>query len=241
MKRKIFWAVALLAILSMTAVAPLVQAQDKKKQEQLQNELMTLEQKMATGKATQADFARYQEVGIEMLMLMNPKLTRAQAQAQQQQMMQTEMLPEVETKSSRQLELERQEQQIQAQFEKQQQQLEQQEAERKLYPGDTRGWPSSAWLRNAFDAKLSSLKQPAGTNASYDKESSTIYLTGANANTFQELKKQIESALGSKMEGSGNSFEAVLSEAKGRFGSAILVKIYLEGNQIRIVRWQTAA
>jgi hypothetical protein len=49
-----------------------------------------------------------------------------------------------------------------------------------MYPRKTRGWPGAAVFR---DRKVSALKQPAGTTASYahDGNRLEVYLNGGNA------------------------------------------------------------
>ena len=63
------------------------------------------------------------------------------------------------------------------------------------------GWPAAKLKNWGFP----DLEQPAGVKSSYVEESSktwstlTIYMTGANAKTLQELKQQIEKRVGAKV------------------------------------------
>jgi hypothetical protein len=236
---KLAWMLIFVAVIG-TAAAPLVQAQD-------QASLMKEQQALAKKKnRTPAETQRIMDINIEIMMLNG--MTREQAEAMlAQQMGMTDQQRQQQQQQTADLKKgfeQAQEQQRQAELASQQaQERDRQLHEAQLYPGDTRGWPSTAWLRTAFEGKLNSLKQPAGTNASYDNKESVIYLTGANANTLQELKRQIESALGRQMTGSGNSFDGILIEGKrGRFDdSPVQVRIELEGNRITITRWQSAA
>ena len=70
-------------------------------------------------------------------------------------------------------------------------------SENSITQGTKAGWPTAelkTW-------SLEYLKQPAGVKSSYTEEkySLTVYMTGANAKTLQELNQQIEKARGEKM------------------------------------------
>jgi hypothetical protein len=107
-------------------------------------------------------------------------------------------------------------------------------------PGYNAGWPA-AQLRGRWPA-WGNLRQPAGTNASYNGEGNwaeVIYLTGANANVLQDLKRQIERITGKKMEGSGNRFSVYYRGSNIDGGS--IIDIELSGTQITIRFLEDAA
>jgi hypothetical protein len=115
------------------------------------------------------------------------------------------------------------------------QEQERREAEqRRLYPGETRGWPT-AQLR---ERGIPDLRQPAGTNVSYngnEKYVEVIYLTGANANTLQDLRQQMVTITGKQITISGNRFIVEYSSSgSGRFRSSSSLDVDLQGNQITI-------
>jgi hypothetical protein len=127
-------------------------------------------------------------------------------------------------------------------FNQRQSQPRPREPEKPKLPGQNAGWPAAQLRERA----LGSLRQPAGTSASYDGDSewvSQIYLSGANANTFQQLKQQIETMTGSKMEGIQNGGFRVMYRTigSGRMASRSYIEIYLEGNTITIRVWDSAA
>jgi len=68
-----------------------------------------------------------------------------------------------------------------------------------LAQGAKAGWPTAL----IGEWGLPNLKQPAGTKSSYTGENEgytlTVYMTGANAKTLQELKQQIEKVTGKQM------------------------------------------
>jgi hypothetical protein len=212
MKVKIFWAVALLAILSITAAVPLAQAQDQKKIDQLQKELEQLGAKSQKGTATEKEMQRMMDLTIEITMLKNPGMTYDQAIAHLQQMNSGQIATakaQAEAEDKRAAEQRKRDDAAAEQAKKrEQEQLQRQAQEKDMYPGDTRGWPSTALLQ---ERGLASLKQPAKTNASYNSLENNagierILLTGANANTLQDVKQQIEKITGKQMTGSGNKF-----------------------------------
>ena len=65
--------------------------------------------------------------------------------------------------------------------------------------GKTKGWPTAQLAKWG----LPNLKQPAGVQSSYtfnpDEGDLMVYMTGANKNTFQGLKQQIEKVAGEPM------------------------------------------
>jgi len=65
--------------------------------------------------------------------------------------------------------------------------------------GKTKGWPTAILAKRGFP----NLKQPAGVQSSYtvdDRDYLIVYMTGANKNTFQGLKQQIEKVTGKPMQ-----------------------------------------
>jgi transposase len=113
------------------------------------------------------------------------------------------------------------------------QQLQQQQQQ----PGQNAGWPA-AQLR---ERGIANLQQPSGTQASYNGDANwveIIYLTGANANTMQALKRQIETIARKTMEGSGNKFSVYY---RGERGNGSIIYIELAGAQINIWFFEDAA
>jgi hypothetical protein len=70
-----------------------------------------------------------------------------------------------------------------------------------LPQGTKAGWPTAELKNWGFP----DLKQPDGVKSSYTEESTenisslTVYMTGANAKTLQELKQYIEKKIGMKI------------------------------------------
>ena len=110
-----------------------------------------------------------------------------------------------------------------------------------MYPGTNRGWPTAQLREKGF----ANLQQPTGTQASYNGNEyfvDEIYLTGANANTLQALKRQIETITKKTMEGSGNSFRVVYRESgSGKMSSRSYINIELSGTQIKISFMESGA
>jgi hypothetical protein len=123
-------------------------------------------------------------------------------------------------------------------FEQRQRQPQQQAQtpqQQQKQPGETVGWPTAAIFSQWG---ISNLRQPAGVQPSYSNHGADsgleVFMTGANANTLQELKRQIESALGQQMHfnANGNEYSGTLSG--NRFLSkSVLLK--LEGNQLQMI------
>ena len=244
LRKSIFLLIALLIV--GFAVAPEVQAQNEKRMQQIEKELEQMEKNITArgGKATDQEIKRAQELTIEMLMMQG--MTKAQA-TQMSQMMVQEMKnptmdygnqqidPEMAKKLKEQEEMIKQyEKAMDPKYQEEQRKKEaaeqkRAEEERAKFPGETRGWPNAAWFKER-DPAVPNLKQPAGTNASYDVN--TIYLSGANANTLQDIKKQIETVTGKKMTGSGNSYRLATDGGGNKFGRS--VSIELEGNLLKI-------
>ena len=118
-----------------------------------------------------------------------------------------------------------------------------QQPQQQQLPGDTAGWPT-AQLR---DCGLSNLRQPAGIQPSYNintgfRYTLVVFMTGANENTLQDIKRQIETAAGRQMyfDRSANQYSVQISEATRRTG-AIHVVIRLEGNQLTLSFVESAA
>ena len=122
---------------------------------------------------------------------------------------------------------------------RQEEQRRQQEAV--MYPGTNRGWPAAQLRERGF----ANLQQPAGTQVSYNGNANMveiIFLTGANANTLQALKRQIETITRKTMEGSGNNFQVVYRESgSGRMASRSYINIELSGTQIKISFMESGA
>jgi hypothetical protein len=115
-------------------------------------------------------------------------------------------------------------------FEQRQNQPQQvQKPQQPQQQGETAGWPAAAMFRNW---NISNMKQPAGTQSSYTNSNYKleIYLTGANSNTLQELKRQIETSLKKQMEGGGNKYSISFDVSK--FNNYCVASIRLEGNVI---------
>jgi hypothetical protein len=107
--------------------------------------------------------------------------------------------------------------------------LEQQQRQQ----GQTAGWPTATILRGFG---LSNLKQPVGTQSSYTNEYNrvvSIYLTGANANTLQDVKRQIETIMKGQM-------ESLSSNTYYKYGDGFIIRIILEGNTLKIELTQSA-
>jgi hypothetical protein len=125
---------------------------------------------------------------------------------------------------------------------RQAQEQERREAEqRRLYPGETRGWPTT----QLHERGIPNLRQPAGTNASYNGNTEyveVIYLTGANSNTLQDLRQQMVTITGKQITVSGNRFIVEYrSSGSGRFSSSSSLAVELQGNQITISFLESAA
>jgi hypothetical protein len=122
-----------------------------------------------------------------------------------------------------------------------QRQRQPQQPQQQSQPGANVGWPA-AQIR---ERGIANLTQPAGTQASYNGSEywvEIIYLTGANANTLQALKRQIETIAGRTMDGSGNKFSVVYRESgSGRMSSRSYIEIELSGTQITISFMESAA
>ena len=91
------------------------------------------------------------------------------------------------------------------QMDEQQQQLEaQQEQQRLEQEGDTAGWPPASVFA---ELGLKNIAQPAGTSTRYTYHGNLyIWISKANVNTLQNLKKNVEAALGTKLEGDNDGF-----------------------------------
>jgi hypothetical protein len=118
--------------------------------------------------------------------------------------------------------------------------------QRRLYPGETRGWPT-AQIR---ERGIPNLRQPAGTNVSYNGNTEyveVIYLTGANSNTLQDLRQQMVTITGKQIMVNGNRFIGnrfiveYRSSGSGRFSSSSSLEVELQGNQITIRFLESAA
>jgi hypothetical protein len=207
MKKVFVLAIALLAV-GLTVV----QAQDlPPRVQELQREAEQLAAKLQRGQGTQADFQRIEDISVEMIMLMMPGMSRADALAMvrqaatmgyQEDAQSAEARRMIEEQERRQQEQARLSRQLEEQERARQAQQQREEEQRRMYLGNTRGWPTVAMFRAKYE-KFASLKQPAGTNASYDYEDGSlysVYLSGGNTNTvIQDLVRQIEAATGQKM------------------------------------------
>ena len=99
--------------------------------------------------------------------------------------------------------------------------------------GETAGWPTATILR---EFGLSNLRQPAGTQSSYTNEYNrvvTTYLTGTNANTLQDVKRQIETITRGQMQSNSSNIYFM-------YGDGFLVRIELEGSTLTISLTQSA-
>ena len=135
---------------------------------------------------------------------------------------------EITSEQRRQLE----EQQRADQRAQQPQQPQQPAQQQQKQQGEVAGWPTQ--IR---DWGFANLKQPSGTQSSYtvyETRALEVFLTGANANTFQNIKQQIDAIAGRKMAGSGNNY-TLPGYRSGSSGRSVHVEIYLiDGNQIQI-------
>jgi hypothetical protein len=99
--------------------------------------------------------------------------------------------------------------------------------------GESSGWPTAAVFRN-WD--ISNIRQPAGTQSSYTagsgNSSLNIFLTGASANTLQEIRRQIESAVGRQMSFFGQQGQIKINERTGK-----TLDLKLEDNLLTISFW----
>ena len=125
---------------------------------------------------------------------------------------------------------------------RQAQEQERRDAEqRRLYPGENRGWPTAQLQERG----LGNLRQPAGTNTSYNGDAgwvSEIFLTNANNTAFQNLRQQMETIAGNSITVSGNKFSVMYrSSGSGRMSSQSYMDVELEGTQIKITLRESAA
>jgi basic membrane lipoprotein Med (substrate-binding protein (PBP1-ABC) superfamily) len=244
--------ILVLAIAFMVIGLTVVSAQNNARLQQLQNEAQQIAAKFQRGQTlTPAEQQKLIDLNVEMIMLQAPGTTREQATAMAQQMMQQSgaMSPQ-QVDDNRRLfeqgqELQRQNEQAARQEQQQQQEQQrfletQQQQQQAKLPGETAGWPRTARLR---DFGLSNLKQPAGIQPSYDdfggKTGLTLFMTGANANTLQDVKQQIETAFKKHMSGSNNQYQIQVSAATRTTG-AIWLNLRLEENQITIYFHESA-
>jgi hypothetical protein len=232
MKRKIFWAVALLAILSITAAAPLVQAQTKAQQQELEQ----IGKRSPDGKLSPQDRARAIQIFTDIYV--DQGLTKQQAasfaemsvnamftgltQDQQQQANDARKGFEQAQEQQRQNEL--------AEQQRQKQEEERQRQERTKATAILKKWG------------LQNVQLPAGTIRA---EGDSISIDGSNSPTaikerqvqYQDLKGQIEKIIGRKMDkrdGSDNDFLGLLGKNK-------YVEISITDTHISIYCWQGGA
>jgi len=90
------------------------------------------------------------------------------------------------------------------------------------YTGDRKGWPAAQLAQYG----LSNLNQPAGVQSSYktygDDDNLYVYMAGANKNTLQEVKQQIEKVIGKKMKSDKKGYSILLPHRQDRRLSLIL-------------------
>ena len=122
-----------------------------------------------------------------------------------------------------------------------QSQRQPQQPQQQRLPGENAGWPA-VQLRAVG---MPDLKQPAGTNASYDVDTDwvyQIYLSGANVTIFNSLRQQIETIIGSGMSQRGNEYDGVYAtQGSGRMSSQSHITISLDGTTIKIRLWSSGA
>jgi len=235
--KKVFILTIILAMIG-TAVAPQVQAQTQQQQQELEQ----IAKRSMNGLSAQ-DRARVVQIMTDVYVAQG--MTRTQA-AQFAQMAADNMFSDYQedaqsAEARRLIEANEQQQKQNEQLSKQaneelrKRQLE--EEQRKLYPGDTRGWPTTAVLKEYGHDKLQ-LKQPSGTNASYS--GSTIYLSGKNADVvIKDLVSQLEKTYKKKMDKNENGYS--LQYAETRYGDRCYVNIRQEDGMVIIRLWIPAA
>jgi hypothetical protein len=223
LKKNIFLAIALLAV--GLAAVPQVQAQTRQQQQELEQ----IARRSVNGLSTQ-DRQRVIQIMTDVYV--------AQGMSRQQAATLAEMAADSmfssdigEMTPEQRRQFEEQERSL-AELEQRQQQPQQQQTQ--TQPGEIKGWPTAQLRERGF----ANLQQPTGTQASYNGSeywAEIIYLTGANANTLQALKRQIETIAGKTMDGSGNKFSVMYRQSgSGRMSSQSYIDIELSGTQIKI-------
>jgi hypothetical protein len=218
MKKIFILMVALLAV-GLT-VAPQVQAQDMQKLEQLQREAEQIAQRANArgGNYTSQELDRLVQIQQEMVQAAGPLGGLMQNLPQTSSGGGSPMLPP----------------QVQPQTQTQPQQAVSQQ-------GEHAGWPPASAFQNRF--KLTPFRQPAGTTARYDAGenrgvigSLEIYLTGGNANTvLQNLKQQIEAAIGRQMSQDENVYYGFIHDPNYRDESNLIrFRLELENNVVTL-------
>jgi hypothetical protein len=236
MKKILVLAVALLAI-GLTAV----QAQTRQQQQELEQ----IARRSVNGLSTQD---RQRVVSIMTDVFVSQGMSRQQAAALAEANADNMFTTDVgEMSAAERRQFEEQEERLryfegaEQRQQEQERRLAEEEEQRRIYPGDTRGWPVAQLQERGF----ANLQQPTGTQSSYDGDANsagTIYLTGANANTLQALKRQIERITGRTMEGSRNRFSVMYRQLGDvKFGSQFYINIELSGTQITISFSESAA
>ncbi len=238
--KKIFVLAIALAVIGM-AVAPQVQAQTKQQEQELEQ----IARRSMNGLSAQ-DRTRIIQIMTDVYV--------AQGMSRQQSAQLAEMAADnmffdyqedaqsaearrmIEAEDQRLQQQRQQEAQMTQQQEQQKRQQEQEERQReeqrRMYPGDTRGWPSVTWFRNK-DAQLASLRQPTGTNASYDSDGGTVYLSGGNANAvMQDLVRQINTATGKSMTRNNDGSYSVITNQSGVLEWTI--KVWQQEGSVRL-------
>ena len=96
--------------------------------------------------------------------------------------------------------------------------------------GKTKGWPT-AQLKKVWGLNL---KQPAGVQSSYtDDFILTVYMTGANSKTLQELKQQIEKMMGKQMSSEQKDYYDIGFKG-GQLGGHHELRLKLKGNLLEM-------
>jgi hypothetical protein len=238
--KKIFAMAIALVVIGMT-VAPLVQAQTAAQQRELEqiakrsvNGLSVQDRQRVVQVMTDVYVAQgmsRQQAGTFAEMAADSMFTDYQEDTQS-----AEARRMIEAEEQRVQQQRQQEAQMTQQWEQQRRQQEQEERQReeqrRMYLGDTRGWPAAVWFRNK-DAQLASLRQPAGTNASYDSDGGTVYLSGGNANTvMQDLVRQINTATGKSMTRNNDGSYSLITQRSGVMQWTI--KVWQQEGSVRL-------
>jgi hypothetical protein len=217
-------AIALLAV--GLAAVPQVQAQTRQQQQELEQ----IARRSVNGLSAQ-DRQRVIQIMTDVYVAQGMSRTQAAQFAEMAaDSMFTSDVAEMSPEQRRQFE--EQERSL-AELEQRQNQSQQPQPQQQRQLGETAGWPTATILR---EFGLSNLRQPAGTQSSYTNDNNrvvTTYLTGANANTLQDVKRQIETITREQMQ--SNS-----SNTYFMYGDGFLVRIELEGSTLTISLTQSA-
>ena len=223
LKKNIFLSLALLMV--GLAVVPQVQAQTQQQQQELEQ----IARRSVSGLSPQ-DRQRVVQIMIDVFIAQG--MPRQQAVAMAEMSADSMFSTDIDEMSPEQRRMFEEQERSLAELEQRQRQPQQPQQQRQ--PGENAGWPA-AQLR---ERGLANLQQPTGTQASYNGNANwveIIYLTGANANILQTLKRQIETIAGKTMDGSGNRFSVVYRQSgSGRMTSQSFIHIELSGTQITI-------